>query len=157
MLLWWLFEDFFPWRKSFYTYIAANEISIDCCGLHLVVATESFINTYLANYFHLSQFNIGSIYIIYIHLPGRHYNVKHFHPQAFLSEQSHQVCPYFVFSGLFLDGMQLLRLISLGCLYRLEFISFTPAQAVSGLPARFFFCRQVFLGRFESFPRQGFR
>ena len=94
---------------------------------------------------------------MYIHLPGRHYDVNLFHPQAFLSEQSLQVCPYFVFSGLFLDNMQLLCLTSPGCLYRLEFISFTLRQVVSGLPARLFFCRQVFLGRFECFPRQIFR
>ena len=76
---------------------------------------------------------------MYVHLPGRHYNVNLFHPQAFLSEQSLQVCPYFVFSGLFLDDMQLLCLTSPGCLYRLEFISFTLTQVVSSLPARFFF------------------
>ena len=34
---------------------------------------------------------------MYIHLPGRHYNVNLFHPQAFLSEQSLQVCPDFFF------------------------------------------------------------
>ena len=76
---------------------------------------------------------------MYVHLPCRHYNVNLFHPQAFLSEQSLQVCPYFVFSGLFLDDMQLLCLTSPGCLYRLEFISFTLTQVVSSLPARFFF------------------
>ena len=76
---------------------------------------------------------------MYIHLTGRHYNVSLFHPLAFLSEQSLQVCPYFVFSGLFLDDMQLLCLTSPGCLYRLEFISFTLTQVVSSLPARFFF------------------
>ena len=57
---------------------------------------------------------------MYIHLPGRHYDVNLFHPQAFLSEQSLQVCPYFVFSGMFLDDMQLLCSTSPGCLYRLH-------------------------------------
>ena len=57
---------------------------------------------------------------MYIYLPGRHYNVNLFHPQTFLSEQSLQVCPYFVFSGLFLDEMQLLCSRSPGCLYRLH-------------------------------------
>ena len=57
---------------------------------------------------------------MYIHLPGRHYDVNLIHPQAFLSEQSLQVCPYFVFSGLFLDDMQLLCSTSPGCLYRLH-------------------------------------
>ena len=57
---------------------------------------------------------------MYIHLPGRHYDVNLFHPQAFLSEQNLQVCPYFVFSGLFLDDMQLLCSTSPGCLYRLH-------------------------------------
>ena len=73
---------------------------------------------------------------MYIHLPGRHYDVNLFHPQAFLSEQSLQVCPYFVFSGLFLDDMQLLCATSPGCLYGLEFILFTVRQVVSGLPTR---------------------
>ena len=81
---------------------------------------------------------------MYIHLPGRHYDVNLIHPQAFLSEQSLQVCPYFVFSGLFLDDMQLLCLTSSGCLYSFEFISFTLRQVVSGLPARLFLCRQIF-------------
>ena len=81
---------------------------------------------------------------MYIHLPGRHYDVNLFHPQAFLSEQSLQVCPYFVFSGLFLDDMQLLCLTSPGCLYRLEFISFTLRQVVSGLPARLFSANRSF-------------
>ena len=94
---------------------------------------------------------------MYIHLLGRHYTVNLFHPQVFLSEQSLQVCPYFVFSGLFLDDMQLLCSTSPGCLYRLEFISFTLRRAVSGLAVRFFFCRQVFLGRFECFPGLSFR
>ena len=94
---------------------------------------------------------------MYIHLPGRCYNVNLLHPQALLSEQSLQVCPYCVFSGLFLDDMQLLCLTSPGCLYRLEFISCILRQVVSGLPARLFFCRQVLLGRFEWFPRQIFR
>ena len=75
---------------------------------------------------------------MYIHLTGRHYNVSLFHPLAFLSEQSLQVCPYFVFSGLFLNDMQLLCSTSPGCLYRLEFISFTLREAASGLPAMFF-------------------
>ena len=57
---------------------------------------------------------------MYIHLPVRHYDVNLFHPQAFLSEQSLQVCSYFVFSGLFLDDMQLLCPTSPGCLYRLH-------------------------------------
>ena len=33
------------------------------------------------------------------------------------------------------------------------FISFTLRQVVSGLPEKFFFYRQVFLGEFECFPR----
>ena len=57
---------------------------------------------------------------MYIYLRGRHYNVNLFHPQAFLSEQSLQVCRYFVFYGLFLDNMQLLCSTSPGCLYRLH-------------------------------------
>ena len=28
------------------------------------------------------------MYVMYIHLPGRHYDVNLFHPQAFVSEQS---------------------------------------------------------------------
>ena len=130
MLLWWFFEDFSPWRKSFYTYIGANEISIDCCVLQLVVVAESFIDS-IHNYFYLSHSNIGNIYLMYIHLPGRHYNVNLLHPQTLLSEQSLQVCPYFVF-------LQLLCLTSPGCLYRLDFISFTLRQVVSGLPGRLF-------------------
>ena len=81
---------------------------------------------------------------MYIHLPRRLYNFNLFHPQAFLSEQSLQVCSYFVFSGLFLDDMQLLCLTSPGCLYRLEFISFTLRQVVSGLPARLFSANRSF-------------
>ena len=47
---------------------------------------------------------------MYIHLPGQHYDVNLFHPQAFVLEQNpvFQVSPYFVFSGLFLDDLQLL-------------------------------------------------
>ena len=75
---------------------------------------------------------------MYIYLRGRHYNVNLFHPQAFLLEQSLQVCPYFVSSGLFLDDMQLRCSTSPGCLYRLEFISFTLREVLSGLPARSF-------------------
>ena len=41
---------------------------------------------------------------MHIHLHGRHYDVNLFHPQAFVSDVF-QVCPYFVFSGLFLDDM----------------------------------------------------
>ena len=75
---------------------------------------------------------------MYIHLPDRRYNDNLFHAQVFLSEQSLQVCPYFAFSGLFLDDMQLLCSTSPGCLYRLEFKSFTLRRAVSGLAVRFF-------------------
>ena len=75
---------------------------------------------------------------MYIHLTGRHNDVKFFHPQAFFSKSSSLSTFYFVFSGLFLDDMQLLCSISPGCLYRLEFISVTLRQVVSGLPTRFF-------------------
>ena len=71
-----------------------------------------------------------------IHLPGSHYIVRLFHPQAFVSERS--LPTYFVFSGQLLDDMQLLSSTSPGCLYRLEFILFTLRQVVSGLTARFF-------------------
>ena len=58
---------------------------------------------------------------MHIHLPGRHYHVNFFHSQAFVSEQKvFQVCPYFVFSGLFLDDMVAASSASPGCFYRLE-------------------------------------
>ena len=101
------------------------------------------------NSFHLSHSNIGNIYVMYIHLLGRHCTVNPFHPQAFLSEQSLQVCPYFVFSGLFLDDMQLLCSTSPGFLYRLEFISFTRRLFL--VYQQGFFCQQVFLWRSEYF------
>ena len=69
---------------------------------------------------YLSPSNIGNIYVMYIHLPGTHYDVKIFHPEDFLSEQSLQFCQYFVFAGLFLDDIQLLCSTSPGCLYRLH-------------------------------------
>ena len=57
---------------------------------------------------------------MHIHLPGRHY-VNLSHSQAFVSEQKvFQVCPYFVFSGLFLEEMVGASAASPGCLYRLE-------------------------------------
>ena len=57
---------------------------------------------------------------MHIHLPGRHYHVNFFHSQAFVSEQKvFQVCPYFVFSGLFLDDMVAASSASPGCFYRL--------------------------------------
>ena len=95
---------------------------------------ESFINIH--NYFYISHPNVGIIYLMCIHLPGSHYDVRLFHPQAFVSERS--LPTYFVFSRLLLDDMQLLSSTSPGCLYRLEFILFTLRQVVSGLTARFF-------------------
>ena len=88
---------------------------------------------------------------MYIVLPGRHYDVNLFHPQAFLSEQSLQVYQYFVFSGLFLDDMQLLCSTSAGCLYRLHldrlFLVYQQGIFLLAGPFR----------KFESFTRQDFR
>ena len=64
------------------------------------------------NYFYLSQSYLGNIYVMHIHLLGRH-DVNLFHPQAFVSNKVFQVCPYFVFSGLFLDDMVAVQ----SCLY----------------------------------------
>ena len=89
---------------------------------------------------------------MYIHLPGRDYDVNLFHPKAFLSEQSLQVCQYFVFSRLFLDNMQLLCLASPGYLYRLHLNRLFLVYQEG-----FFFFWEVLLGRFESFTCQNFR
>ena len=72
---------------------------------------------------------------MYIHLAGRHYDVNLILPQASLSEQSLQVCPYFVFSGLFLEDMHLLCSTSPGCLYRLDSGCFCSTSKVFFLSA----------------------
>ena len=59
------------------------------------------------NYFYLSQSYLGNIYVMYIHLLGRH-DVNLFHPQAFVSNKVFQVCPYFFFLGCFQTIWQLL-------------------------------------------------
>ena len=70
------------------------------------------------------------------------YDVNLYHPQAFVLEQNpvFQVSPYFVFSGLFLDGLQLL-------------VHFHPAVSIVQSctqigcfwsSSRFFFCQQTF-------------
>ena len=94
------------------------------------------IYKYIANQFYLSHSCIGNMYVMYIHLPGRHYDVNLFHPQAFVSEQSLPSLSI-LFFGLLLDDMQLLvRLHSavyIGCLYRLLLLR----KVVFGLPVRF--------------------
>ena len=58
---------------------------------------------------------------MHIHLPGKHYYVNLFHPQAFVSEQSlSNLFIFCFFSGLFLGDMVAASLTSPGCLYRLE-------------------------------------
>ena len=104
------------------------------------------------NYFYLSHSKIGNIYVMYIHLPGRHYDINLFQPKAFVSGLTkpskfvhilgcfYTICScYFDFTRLFI-------------LFRV-----TLEQVVSGLPARFSFCQLIFLGRFKCFPRQSFR
>ena len=86
-----------------------------------------------------------------IHLPGRH-DVSLFHPQSLsLRTKSSSLsifCFFWAVSRRYATAMlDFTRL----------FISFTLRQVVSGLPATFFFCGQVFLGRFECFSRQIFR
>ena len=71
---------------------------------------------------------------MYIHLPGRHYDVNLFHPQAFLSEQSLQVCQYFIFFW----AVSRQYAVAMFGFTRL-FISFTVKQVASGLPGRVFF------------------
>ena len=41
-----------------------------------------------SNYFYRSHSNIRNMYVTYIPLHGRHYDVNLFHPQGFVSEQS---------------------------------------------------------------------
>ena len=58
---------------------------------------------------------------MHIHRPGKHYCVNHFHPQAFVSEQSlSNLFIFCFFSGLFLGDMVAASLTSPGFLYHLE-------------------------------------
>ena len=81
---------------------------------------------------------MGNIYVMYIHLPGRHYDINLFHPQAFVSEQRLAGLPIFCCFSAVSRQYAAASSSSPGCLYRLEFILFTLRQVISGLPARSF-------------------
>ena len=53
---------------------------------------------------------------MHIHLPGRSFFID----KPLSLNKVFQVCPYFAFSGLFLDDMVAASSTSPGCLYRLD-------------------------------------
>ena len=69
------------------------------------------------NYFYLSHSKIGNIYVMYIDLLGRHYDVNLFQPQGFVSRLSLPSLSIF-----WTVSRQSAAAISAspGCLYRLE-------------------------------------
>ena len=69
------------------------------------------------NYFYLSHSKIGNIYVMYIHLPGRHYDVNLFQAQAFISDLSFP--SFFIFWTVSRRSAGA-NSTSPSCLYRLE-------------------------------------
>ena len=87
------------------------------------------------NYFYLSQSYLGNIYVMHIHLLGRH-DVNLFHPQAFVSNKVFQVCPYFFFWAVSRRyGSCYFDFTRLFIPFR---VVYTLRQVVFGLPANFF-------------------
>ena len=90
---------------------------------------------------------------MYIHLPGRHYEVNLFHPQAFVCEQSLPRFTIFCFFWAVSRRYAAASSTSPGCLYRLElhldrlFLVYQQGFVLSA----------GFLGSFECFACQSFR
>ena len=103
------------------------------------MTTESFLTIYH------SHSNIGNIYVVYIHVPGRRYDVNHFHPQVFVSEQS--LPSLSIFCSFWVVSRR----------YRSCQFDFTRLFILFRVTLSYNFCQQVFLGGFEFFPRQSFR
>ena len=103
----------------YYTYPMRYEATLESIDCNLFQHSGEII----FNYSYRHQPNIGYKYIVYIHLPGKHYNVNHFDPQAFVSgsqNQVFQVCLCIPLSKKFPDDIVAPILTTRGCSYRLE-------------------------------------
>ena len=93
---------------------------------------------------------MGNIYVMYIHLPGRHYDINLFQPQAFVP-------------GLSLPSLSIFRVVSRryaaaistlhGCLCHLEL----HLDRLFLVYQQGFFLSPGLFRKFECFPRQSFR
>ena len=103
----------------YYTYSMIYEATFESIDCNLFQHSGEIIFNY--SYHHHS--NISNKYIMHIHLPGRHYNVNHFDPKAFVSgsqNQVFQVCLCIPLSKKFPDDIVAPILTTRGCSYRLE-------------------------------------
>ena len=103
---------------------------------------------------------MGNIYVMYIHLPGKRYDVNLFHLKVFFSvlrKTSSKIDQFFLFFFFFFAGRVFLDVMEL--LVRLHFPvyivqSHTSTGCFRSTSQTFFFYQQIFLERFECVPCQ---
>ena len=102
------------------------------------------IYKYITNFVSVTLTQVYDIYVMYIHLPGRHYDANLFHLKAFVSVFRTKPSKFFHIYIFFLGCFQTIQ----SCQFNFTrlFILFRVIlrQVVSGLPAKFFSVSRFF-------------